>query len=109
MTPSRASISNSRGAQPLATLTQRLVHRAAGRGEFGGGQAEVLADQVGGQAHAVVGGQPVGEAYWTMPSASTPDQAVTDARGTRPCPTCWSGNGKEPAAIICARSEALCR
>ena len=80
MTPSAPSTSNSRGAQPLATLDQRLVHRPAGRGEFGGGLAEVVADEVGGEAEPVVGGQRVGAGVLDDAVGVEPDQPVADPR-----------------------------
>ena len=68
------------GRPAAGELDQRLVHRAAGRGEFGGGPAEVVAHQVGGEAETVVGGERVGAGVLDDAVRVEPDQAVADPR-----------------------------
>ncbi|CAM5338282.1 hypothetical protein STENM223S_04748 [Streptomyces tendae] len=50
----------------------------------------------------------MGEAYWTTPSASRRIRP-SPTRGEASISSCWFANGKVPAAIIWARSEALWR
>ena len=80
MTPSVALDLELAGRPAAGELDQRLVHRAAGRGEFGGGLAEVVADEVGGEAEPVVGGERVGAGVLDDAVRVEPDQAVADAR-----------------------------
>ncbi len=108
ITPSRASISNSRGAQPLASLAS-----ASSTGPLVGASSAVVTPS-GWPTRSVArpmrwyADRALGEAYCTMPSPSR-RISPSPTRGEASMSTCWFGNGKEPAAIICARSDALCR
>ena len=68
------------GRVTAGQLDQGLVDRAAGGREFGGGLAEVVADEVGGEAEAVVGGEAVGAGVLDDAVGVEPDQPVADAR-----------------------------
>ncbi len=67
------------GCPAARQLDQRLVHgRPGGRHQFGGRPAQVAADQVGGEAEPVVGGERVGAGVGDHAVRVEPDQAVAD-------------------------------
>ncbi len=70
------------GRPAAGQLHQRLVDGGPGRrGELGGGPAEVAADQVGGVAEPVVGGEGVGAGVGDDAVRVHADQAVADPGG----------------------------
>ena len=75
-------------------LDQRLVHRPAYGGEFGGGPAQVVADQVGGEAEPVVGGQGVGAGVLDDARPRRAGSARRPTRGRGVHVDLLAGNGK---------------
>lgn len=78
--PARALDLELTGRVAAGEFDQGLVNRAAGGGEFGGDPAQVLADQVGSEAEAVVRGETVGTGVLDDSVGVEPDQPVADAR-----------------------------
>lgn len=80
MTPSLLHLRLAR-RPPAGQLHHRLVDRAPGRGQFGRGLAEVVPDQVGGEAEPVVRGEGVRGGVLDDAVGVQADQAVAGARG----------------------------
>lgn len=94
---------------PAGQLHHRLVDRAPGRGQFGRGLAQVVPDQVGGEAEPVVRREGVRGGVLDDAVGVQADQAVSRRAGRRRCRPAGRRRGSCRMAIICARSEALWR